>query len=200
MIFTELSLPGAFIIQTQPHKDGRGSFARTFCREEFELRGLDPCVAQCSLSRNERAGTLRGLHYQANPFGEVKLVRCSRGAIYDVLVDLRRQSPTYGKWAGVTLSGDNGVMLYVPAGFAHGFQTLEDDTEVSYQMSTPYVPELARGIRWNDPTLRITWPSRDPILSDRDRALPALAELPAPKRPPRRREPAAHRELQPLNR
>jgi dTDP-4-dehydrorhamnose 3,5-epimerase len=200
VIFTELSLPGAFIIQTQSHKDDRGSFARTFCRDEFELRGLDPCVAQCSLSRNERTGTLRGLHFQANPFGEAKLVRCSRGAIYDVIVDLRRQSPTHGKWAGVTLSGANGVMLYVPAGFAHGFQTLEDDTEVCYQMSTPYLPELARGIRWNDPALKITWPSRDPILSDRDRELPLLAELPAPKGASRRRNLAAHRELQLLNR
>ena len=200
MIFTELNLPGAFIIQTQPHKDDRGSFARTFCRDEFELRGLDPCVAQCSLSRNERAGTLRGLHYQANPFGEVKLVRCGRGAFYDVIVDLRGKSPTYGKWAAVTLSSENGVMLYVPAGFAHGFQTLEDDTEVCYQVSTPYLPELARGIRWDDPTLRITWPTRDPILSDRDRELPLMSELPGAQPATRRRKLVAPSEPQLVNR
>lgn len=174
MIFTELNLKGAYLIEPQPRTDERGSFTRTFCREEFERRGLCNIVSQCSVSRNRKAGTLRGLHYQADPFGEAKLVRCSHGSIYDVIVDIRPDSPTFSRWTTVTLGAENGFMIYVPAGFAHGFQTLQDDTEALYQISTNYVPDMARGIRWNDPSLGITWPIRNPILSGQDRFAPLL--------------------------
>ena len=172
MIFNEAGLPGAYIIEPEPAEDQRGYFARTFCRREFAARGLNSDVAQCSVSFNVRKGTLRGMHYQAEPHGEVKLVHCVRGAIYDVIIDLRPGSESYCRWVGVELSALNGRQLYVPEGFAHGFVTLEDDTLVCYRMSAFYAPEYARGVRWNDPAFAIKWPLSDPIISDKDRLLP----------------------------
>jgi dTDP-4-dehydrorhamnose 3,5-epimerase len=157
--FIETPVAGALVVEPQPIEDGRGFFARTFSRADFSARGLDARVDQCSASFNARAGTLRGMHYQAAPHGEVKLVRCTRGAIFDVAVDLRPESPTYLRWAGVELSADDGRALYVPHGCAHGFQTLVDAAEVLYQISTPYVPAAARGVRWDDPAFGIDWPA-----------------------------------------
>jgi dTDP-4-dehydrorhamnose 3,5-epimerase len=174
MRVTESRLPGAFVVELERHEDERGYFARTFCREEFERAGLNSAVEQCSTSFNRRRGTLRGMHFQLAPAAEHKLVRCTRGRIHDVIVDLRPDSPTAYQWLGVELSEENGRALYVPAGFAHGFQTLVRDTEVFYQISEPYRPHLARGIRWDDPTLGIRWPLPNPILSARDRDLPLL--------------------------
>jgi len=161
-------LEGAHVIEPGRNSDERGFFARTWCAEEFQRMGLNPKLAQCSISWNVRRGTLRGLHYQAEPLAECKLIRCSVGAIYDVIVDLRLGSTSYGKWFAVELTSANHKMLYVPEGFAHGFQTLVDDTEVCYQISQSYRPELARGVRWNDPAFGIEWPIPDPILSARD--------------------------------
>jgi dTDP-4-dehydrorhamnose 3,5-epimerase len=175
MRFEPLELTGAFVIEVEPHVDERGLFTRTWSADEFAERGLDIAWAESSTSFNERAGTLRGLHYQAEPYAEVKLVRCTRGAVFDVIVDLRSQSPTFGRWVGVELTASNRRSVHVPAGFAHGFQTLEDDTELCYLISERYRPELARGIRWDDPRLAITWPSCEQrIISERDRALPTL--------------------------
>jgi dTDP-4-dehydrorhamnose 3,5-epimerase len=170
--FTETVLAGAFVVDPEPRADERGWFARTWCQREAVALGLNPRVVQCSVSVNRRRGTLRGLHYQAAPWAEVKLVRCTRGAIHDVIVDLRPYSPTYMQHVAVALSADNHRALYVPEGFAHGFQTLVDDTEVVYQMSEFYAPEHGRGIRWNDPAFGIRWPEPSPILSPRDAALP----------------------------
>jgi dTDP-4-dehydrorhamnose 3,5-epimerase len=175
--YHQTPLAGAFVIETERVEDDRGYFARTFDQTEFEKRGLNPRVTQCSVSQNRRRGTLRGLHFQKAPAEEAKLVRCARGAIFDVVVDLRPASSTFGRWFAETLSALNGWMLYVPEGCAHGFQSLSDDVEVAYQMSVAYRPELSVGIRWNDPRLGIPWPLPDPILSDRDRALPLLKEL-----------------------
>jgi dTDP-4-dehydrorhamnose 3,5-epimerase len=173
MIFTETPLKGAFVIEPEIIKDERGFFARTFCREEFTSRGLNPNVAQCNISFNSKKGTLRGMHYQAEPYAEVKLVRCTRGTIYDVIIDLRRESPTFKKWFAVELAAKNSKMLYVPENFAHGFQTLEDNTEVFYQMSEFYAPEQARGIRWDDPAFAIKWPpASERLISDKDQAYP----------------------------
>ncbi len=147
----------------------RGFFARTWCAEAFRTQGLCPRLAQCSLSYNRRKGTLRGLHWQAPPHPEVKLVRCTRGSVHDVILDLRSASPAYRRWEAVTLSADNRRMLYVPEGVAHGFQTLEDDTEVFYQMSEAHHPECARGVRWDDPAFGLVWPAGERILSERDR-------------------------------
>ena len=158
MRFVPLSLAGAHVIEEARHADERGYFARTWCAQELEQNGLDPGLAQCSVSFNHRRGTLRGLHYQAPPFAEVKLVRCTRGAVYDVAVDLRPDSRTFRKWVGVELTEDNGRALYVPRGFAHGFLTLAESTEVGYQISAPYRPEAARGLRWNDPFHGVAWP------------------------------------------
>ena len=155
-------------------QDERGFFARSFCAREFEALGLEPVVAQCNISFNEKAGTLRGLHFQAPPHEEAKLIRCTRGAIYDVAVDVRPDSTTYLKWYGIELSADNRRMLFVPRGFAHGLQTLLDNTEVSYLMSEFYHPESARGLRWNDPALAISWPLDNAIISDKDRTYPML--------------------------
>jgi len=152
----------------------RGHFARTYCAEEFAKHGLPNAFLQCNVSFNAHRGTLRGLHWQADPYQEGKLVRCARGAIFDVAVDLRPGSPTYGKWASAELTAANAHALYIPPGFAHGFQSLEDASEVFYQMTTAYRDGYARGMRWNDPALAITWPIADPILSDRDAALPTL--------------------------
>jgi dTDP-4-dehydrorhamnose 3,5-epimerase len=167
-------LSGAFVVELERLADERGFFARSFCREEFARHGLEPAVAQCNVSFNRRRGTLRGLHYQAEPHAEAKLVRCTRGAVWDVAVDLRPGSPTLYRWHAVELSADNRRALYVPAGFAHGFQALADDSEVLYQMSESYRAELARGVRWNDPRLAIEWPVAQPIVSARDAALPLL--------------------------
>jgi dTDP-4-dehydrorhamnose 3,5-epimerase len=175
MRLLETPLPGAFVIELDPIEDQRGWFARTFDRDEFAARGLNPEVVQCNASFNRRAGTLRGLHYQAEPHGESKLVRCVRGAIFDVAVDLRAGSPTYRGWHGVELSAGNGRGFYIPAGLAHGFQTLTDESEVLYQMGHDYVPEAARGVRWDDPAFAIDWPpapSGGRVISERDGGYP----------------------------
>jgi dTDP-4-dehydrorhamnose 3,5-epimerase len=172
--FESTPLAGAMLIEIEPVEDERGFFARSFCQQEFRRHGLDPAIVQCNVSWNRRRGTLRGLHYQAAPHEEVKIVRCTRGVIWDVIVDLRETSPTRFKWLGVELTGQSHRALYVPKGFAHGFQTLADDTEVFYQMSESYRAELARGVRWNDPKLVIDWPLPDPILSERDRGYDLL--------------------------
>jgi dTDP-4-dehydrorhamnose 3,5-epimerase len=172
MKFKPLSLDGAYLIDPEPIVDQRGMFARIFCGREFAARGLDPRIAQCSTSYNRRRGTLRGMHYQLAPFAEAKLVRCVRGAIHDVIIDLRQDSGTRMRWTEVELSADNRRMLYVPAGFAHGFQTLTDDAEVFYQISEWYSPEHARGVRWNDDAFGIRWPLADPVVSSKDSSYP----------------------------
>ncbi len=174
MIFSPTPLAGACVVELEPVADDRGFFARAFCREEFEAHGLNPQLAQSNISFNRRRGTLRGLHYQAAPYAEAKLVRCTQGAIWDVIVDLRPDSPSYKRWHAVELSAGNRRALYVPEGFAQGFQTLADDSEVLYLMSQFYRPDAARGVRWDDPALGIAWPIADPQLSDRDRSLPRL--------------------------
>jgi dTDP-4-dehydrorhamnose 3,5-epimerase len=172
MIFTETKLPGAYLISPEPITDDRGFFARTWCQQEFQTHGLVSDLVQCNVSFNHRQGTLRGMHHQANPHGEAKLVRCTIGAIYDVLVDLRPTSPTFCQWTAVELTAQNRQMLYVPDGIAHGLQTLVDDTEVFYQMSAFYVAEAARGVRWNDPTFGIEWPLAVTVIADRDQQYP----------------------------
>ncbi|MFI5323861.1 MAG: dTDP-4-dehydrorhamnose 3,5-epimerase [Thermodesulfobacteriota bacterium] len=172
MKFTETRLKGAFIIQPEPMSDERGFFARSWCVREFESRGLETRLVQCNISYNLRKGTLRGIHYQVPPFEEDKLVRCTRGSIHDVIVDLRRNSETFGKHIGITLTAENRTMLHIPKGFAHGFLTLEDDTEVHYQMSEFYAPECARGFRWDDPFLGIEWPWEVRVISEKDRSYP----------------------------
>lgn len=174
MKFTPTPLAGAYLIELEQLEDERGFFARSFCQNEFKAHGLDPVVAQCNVSFNRKRGTLRGLHYQAEPHAEAKLVRCTRGAIWDVIVDLRKDSPTIHKWHAAELTAENRRALYIPAGFAHGFQTLADDSEVLYQMSEYYDPGLARGVRWDDRTLAIRWPIKQAIISSRDRAFPTL--------------------------
>lgn len=176
MIFRPTPLAGAFLVAPERHEDERGFFARTFCRQEFAAHGLEPAVVQCSVSYNRAAGTLRGMHYQAAPRREAKLVRCTRGAIFDAIVDLRPDSPTYGRPFTVELSAEAGEALYVPPEFAHGFQTLAPETEVFYQMSEAYSPGFDRGFRWNDPAVRIAWPLPVAVISERDRALPSFAE------------------------
>jgi len=172
MIFTETPLPGGFLIEPEPIEDARGLLARTWCRRELETRGLQTQIAQCSVSVNARKGTLRGLHYQVAPYAETKVVRCIRGSIYDVMVDLRPDSPTVTRYFATVLSADNRISLYVPAGCAHGFQTLEDDTELFYQISEFHSPEHARGVRWDDPLFQISWPSDARTISERDRSYP----------------------------
>jgi dTDP-4-dehydrorhamnose 3,5-epimerase len=172
MLFLETELPGVFEIRLDPHFDNRGFFARSWCRQEFEAHGLNPALVQCNISFNVRKGTLRGMHFQAQPHAETKLVRCTKGAIYDVVLDLRPSSPAYRKWIAVVLSTANRHMVYIPAGCAHGFLTLEDDTEVFYQMSEFYDADSARGVRWNDPAFRILWPEKVEVISERDAALP----------------------------
>jgi dTDP-4-dehydrorhamnose 3,5-epimerase len=166
---------GACVIELDRLGDERGFFARSFDRDEFAAHGLKSDFVQCNVSFNGKRGTLRGLHYQASPHEEAKLVRCTRGAIFDVIVDLRKVSGTYLQWIGVELTAENHRMLYVPEGFAHGFQTLEDASEVFYQMSEVFRPEAARGVRWNDPALGITWPLPDPTVSARDADYPDFA-------------------------
>ncbi len=172
MKFIETGLAGACVIEIERQEDERGFFARTFCGNEFAAHGLHPAFVQCNVSFNARKGTLRGMHFQQKPHEEAKLVRCIRGAIYDVIVDIRPGSPTFKRWAAFELTAENRKMLYVPEGFAHGFQTLEDDTEVFYQMSETYHPGLAHGVRWNDPAFAIRWPVADPIVSRRDADYP----------------------------
>ena len=172
MKFIETTLSGAYIIEPEPIEDERGFFARTFCRDEFLAYGLNPCVVQCNISFNKRKGTLRGMHYQEEPHAEVKIVRCTRGAIADVIVDIRPDSPTFKKWTAVELTAENRTMLYVPEGFAPGLQTLCDDTEVFYQMSVCYNPQSARTLRWDDPAIGIIWPIAEKIMSHGDRAAP----------------------------
>ncbi len=169
MIFTETKLPGAFVIDLQPIEDARGLFARSWSEEEFAQHGLNTRIKQANVSFNRTKGTLRGMHRQAEPFAEVKLVRCTRGAIYDVIIDLRPDSPTYMQWTGVELTADNRRMFYVPENFAHGFQTLEDNTEVTYQVSQVYTPGAERGIRFDDPAFGIEWPLPVALISDKDR-------------------------------
>ena len=172
MVFTETGLPGVFVVDIEPRVDERGLFARSWCRAEFEAHGLDGRLVQCSISRSDHRLTLRGLHYQAAPHAEVKLVRCTMGAIYDVIVDLRMDSPTRGKYFAAELSAANHRALYVPEGFAHGFLTLAADSEVFYQMSEFYEPSCARGVRWNDPAFAIEWPPAERIIIERDQNYP----------------------------
>jgi dTDP-4-dehydrorhamnose 3,5-epimerase len=175
MIFRETPLRGAYLIELEKREDERGFFARSWCETEFKDHGLNTRIAQCNVSLNWKEGTLRGMHYQIKPFEESKLVRCTRGALHDVIIDIRRGSPTYRKHLGVELTQDNGMMLYVPEGFAHGFLTLKDDTEVFYQISEFYAPDAARGFRWNDPSFDIAWPAEVKVISDRDRSYPDFA-------------------------
>lgn len=176
MRFIQTPLPGAWVLELEEIEDERGWFARTFDAEEFRARGCNPEVAQCNASFNARRGTLRGMHYQAEPHGESKLVRCVRGAIFDVAVDLRPDSSTYQGWHGVQLSAENRLAFYIPAGLAHGFQTLTDDSEVLYQMGNPYVPEAARGVRFDDPAFAIEWPAveGERTISEKDSSYPYL--------------------------
>ena len=182
MIFTETKLPGAFEIELERKADDRGFFARTWCAREFAEHGLGTTLAQCNISFNTHRGTLRGMHWQAAPREEAKLVRCSAGSIYDVIVDLRPGSPGYLQHVGVELTADRGNMLYVPEGFAHGFLTLEPATEVFYQMSEFYAPEAARGLRYDDPLLGIVWPAPVTQIAERDATYPDLV---AGREPPR---------------
>ena len=173
MIFTEIELPGAYVVDLERREDDRGFFARAWCSEEFAAQGLDARLTQCNISFNVHRGTVRGMHMQEPPHAEVKLVRCTRGAIYDVIVDLRPDSPAYRRWTGVELTEDNRTMLYVPEGFAHGYQALADGTEIFYQVSEPYAPGAERGVRWDDPAFAIAWPDPDhAILSEKDRSWP----------------------------
>ena len=165
MVFKETELKGAYIIEVEPIEDERGFFARSFCVKEFEKCGLNPYIAQCNISYSEKKWTLRGMHYQVAPHQEAKSVRCTMGAIYDVIIDLRPDSPTFKQWIEVQLTKENRRILYIPEGFAHGFQTLEDQTEVFYQMSEFHYPECARGVRWNDPAFGIFWPGDIQIIS-----------------------------------
>jgi dTDP-4-dehydrorhamnose 3,5-epimerase len=175
MRFTQTKVAGVVLIEPEPIADERGCFARIWCRDEFLANGLNPDLAQANVSFNHRMGTLRGMHYQAAPDEEAKLVRCTRGAIFDVAVDLRPESPTYLGWFGVELTSDNRSMLYVPEGCAHGFLTLADATEVAYQMSAPYAPAAARGVRWDDPAFAIRWPGEVTVINQRDASYPDLA-------------------------
>lgn len=172
MKFTPAGLAGAYIIDIEPAADIRGFFARSWCRREFEQHGLNPDLAQCSISFNKKAGTLRGMHFNAKPHEETKVVRCTFGMIYDVILDLRPKSSTFRKWIAVELSAENRRMLYIPPGVAHGFQTLVDDTEIFYQISEFYHPESARGVRWDDLAFGIAWPPADRVISEKDRRYP----------------------------
>lgn len=176
MKFTETALAGVLVVDLEPKTDERGFFARAFCSEEFAARGLCSTFPQANISWNERRGTLRGMHYQRAPFGEPKIVRVTRGRIYDVALDLRESSPTFRRWTAVELSAENRRALYLPEGIAHGFQTLEDDSEILYWMGERYVSDSAAGVRWNDPAFAIDWPIEPPIVSDRDAS---FADFPA---------------------
>ena len=168
MTFTETRIPGAWIVDIAPIRDDRGLFAMTWLPAEFRARGLDAALAQCNLAWNDKRGTLRGLHFQREPHAQAKLVRCTRGAVHDVIVDLRPGSPTFRQWAGVELTQDNRRMLYIPGGLAHGYITMTDDAEVFYQASSPWEPKAEAGVRWNDPAFGITWPAEPVVISERD--------------------------------
>jgi dTDP-4-dehydrorhamnose 3,5-epimerase len=172
--FIETPLAGLYVVEIEPHNDDRGFFARGFCVREFQAHHLEQAVVQCNISFNEKAGTLRGLHFQAAPYQEAKLVCCTQGAIYDVAIDIRPDSSTYLRWYATELTSKNRRMLYIPKGFAHGFQTLVDGSEVFYLMFELYHPECARGLRWDDPKLGITWPLANQIISDKDRMHPLI--------------------------
>lgn len=177
MIFHETKLAGAYVVEIELLADERGFFARTWCEDEFRALRLNTHIAQCNVSYSKVKGTVRGMHYQAAPYEEAKLIRCTKGAIFDVIIDLREGSPTFAKHVAVVLSEQNRKMLYVPEGLAHGFQTLEDETEVFYQMSQAYVPGYARGVRWDDPAFGIQWPEDVRVISQRDRSYPDFAAI-----------------------
>jgi dTDP-4-dehydrorhamnose 3,5-epimerase len=170
--FTETPIAGAFLIDIEPVEDERGFFARTYDAGEWRRRGLQPHVEQCSVSFNRRKGTLRGMHYQRSPHAETKLVRCTQGAVYDVVIDLRPSSPSFRQWFAAELTAHNHRLLYVPEGLAHGFQTLEDDSEVAYQISESWQPQAAAGVRWDDPAFAIQWPLPVTVIAERDRTFP----------------------------
>ncbi|MDX6290392.1 MAG: dTDP-4-dehydrorhamnose 3,5-epimerase [Blastocatellia bacterium] len=174
MLFKETKLKGVFVVEPELIKDERGFFACAWSPEEFEKQGLNPRLRQCNISFNNLSGTVRGMHFQEKPYEEAKLVRCTQGAMCDVAVDLRPDSPTRYQWAAAELTASNHRMLYIPEGFAHGYQTLADDTEIFYQMSETYHPEVARGLRWDDPRLGIEWPLPMAIISERDTKFPLL--------------------------
>jgi dTDP-4-dehydrorhamnose 3,5-epimerase len=174
MKFTETRLEGAFVVELEKREDHRGFFARAFCKEEFEAHGLNGTVVQANVSGSHVRGTLRGMHFQRHPHEEVKMIRCTRGAVYDVIIDLRQESPTYTQWLGVELSRANGKLLYVPEGFAHGYLTLEDDSEVLYLVTQFYAPGSESGVRYDDPAFGVEWPAGVPIeaMTDKDRSWP----------------------------
>jgi dTDP-4-dehydrorhamnose 3,5-epimerase len=175
MIFRETKLRGSFIIELERLEDRRGFFARGWCKKEFESYGLESRLVQANISMNKKRGTLRGMHYQTSPYEETKLVRCTQGSIYDVIIDLRPDSPTYKEWLGVKLTSDNYRILYVPKGFAHGYQTLEDNTELFYHVSEFYTPTAEHGVLYNDPAFAISWPLEVQVISDKDKSWPAYA-------------------------
>jgi dTDP-4-dehydrorhamnose 3,5-epimerase len=170
MKLTETKLPGVFLVEPEKFHDTRGFFALTWSQREFRELGLNSNLVECNISFNHKRGTLRGMHFQTAPYAQEKLVRCTRGSLYDVVIDLRTESPTRGQWVAVELTADNHKAIYVPGGLAHGFQTLEDDTELLYQMSEVYAPEYARGVRWNDPAFAVEWPDAERIIIARDNA------------------------------
>jgi dTDP-4-dehydrorhamnose 3,5-epimerase len=175
MIFLETELSGVFVIRPESVHDERGFFARTWCQKEFASHGINPRVVQCNISGNLRKGTLRGMHYQAAPYAETKLIRCTRGSIFDVSLDLRPNSRTYKRWTGAVLTAESHHMICIPEGCAHGFLTLQDDCEVFYQMSEFYHPDSARGVRWNDPAFGIDWPGEVKVIAARDASFPLFA-------------------------
>jgi len=177
MKFSPTTLAGLWLIDLELREDERGFLARTYCENEFSQHALNTRWPQCNLTLTKKRGSIRGMHFQAEPKPEIKLIRCAAGRIFDVLVDVRAGSPTFGKWEGFELSGENRRQLYVPGGFAHGFQCMTDNCEVFYQMSEFYIPELARGLRWDDPAVGIRWPLAEAFVSERDRGLPALVAL-----------------------
>ncbi len=175
MIFTETKLKGAYIVDMEARRDERGYFSRVWCQKEFEQQGLNTNLVQCNIAFNNQAGILRGMHFQRQPWSEVKLVRCTKGAVFDAIVDMREESPSYQEWIGVELTEENHRMLYVPEGFAHGYLTLKENSELFYQVSQFYTPEAEGGIRWNDPLIGIEWPEMGELLiSDKDKAWPLL--------------------------
>lgn len=174
MIFTETNLKDAYTLELEKKEDQRGFFARTYCQDEFKVMGISFTPVQANLSYNKYRHTLRGMHYQASPFEEAKLVSCIKGAIFDVIIDIRPGSPTYCEWIGVELSADNKRLLFVPEGFAHGFLTLERETEISYLMSEFYTPGTGRGIRWDDPVFHINWPGEIEVISEQDKKWPSF--------------------------
>ena len=173
----ESTLSGAYVIEPDRIEDERGFFARSWCQKEFAEFGLNPAITQCNISYNHRRGTLRGMHFQKPPYGETKLVRCTTGAVYDVIIDLRPESASYLRWFGIELSAENRVMLYIPDGFAHGFLTRTDSAELFYQMSNDFVPGSGAGVRWNDPAFEIAWPEPPVVISDRDNSYPDFIQV-----------------------